>query len=470
MSLRWRLALIMATTVAVTVTLASVGTYLVTADQLKGETDRFLVERAQQVTEELDARSHGDGRGGGPRGGPEHGTTPERLPRTPFDQPDALVQYVNESGTRTYSNSTVDLPVSSADSAVAAGESASVVRDEEVRGVNYRVLTAPAGREGAVQIARDLRGVEDVLSGLRYRLVLLGAAGTVVAASVGWFVARQFVRPVERLTAATETIAVTQELAESIDVGRSDEVGRLAESFNSMVAALRTAREQQRRLVQDASHELRTPLTSLRTNIEVLASEDRLAPEDRARLIEDVEVELVELTDLVNELVVLAHATSPDDEPPVEVRLDEVASAAADRARRRTGRAITVAGQPCTVWCRPSDLDRALTNLLSNATKFSPGETPIEMTVSAGRVAVRDHGPGFDAVDLPHVFERFYRSDAARSAPGSGLGLSIVEQFAHASGGSVFAEGAPGGGAVVGFDLPVDPGRSRGGRGRPGDE
>jgi two-component system sensor histidine kinase MprB len=221
-----------------------------------------------------------------------------------------------------------------------------------------------------------------------------------------------------------------------------------------MLAALSTARMQQQRLVQDASHELRTPLTSLRTNIEVLASADQLDPGDRARLIDDVGIELVELTDLVNELVVLAQAPSTADEPPVEVQLDELAAAAAERTRRRTGRTVELRADPCTVLAHPTELDRAVTNLLTNAAKFSPAGTPIEVTVRGGRLEVRDHGPGIGEHDLPHVFERFYRSDAARSAPGSGLGLSIVEQVVAERGGTVFATNAPDGGAVVGFQLP----------------
>lgn len=459
MSLRWRLALIVAGTVAVTVSIASFGAYVVTANQLQSENDRFLTDRSKVLTEELvdttndrGRKDEGGGRGGHGPGGP--GPPPARTSRSPFDQPDALVQYLTTSGVQNYSNAGVTLPVNQSDKDVAAGRLSSAIQDVDIEGVHYRMLTTPVGQSGALQIARSVASADDVLSGLRTRMLLLGMAGTVFAAAVGWLVARQFVRPVERLTTATEKIAATQDLAESITVDRKDEVGRLAESFNSMLLALSTAREQQRRLVQDASHELRTPLTSLRTNIEVLSSEDRLDPVDRARLIDDVGLELVELTDLVNELVVLAQASSPEDEPISDIELDALTAAAVERTRRRTDRHIDVHLEPCVVRGRPSELDRVVTNLLNNATKFSPEGTPIDVRVAGGRVEVRDHGPGIAPEDRAHVFERFYRSDAARSAPGSGLGLSIVEQVVRASGGTVFVDDAPGGGAVVGFELP----------------
>ncbi|MBI2705206.1 MAG: HAMP domain-containing histidine kinase [Actinobacteria bacterium] len=463
MSLRWRLALILAGTVAVTVTFASVGAYLVTATELQGESERFLYDRGKQVVAQLsDQHRPGDERGGGGRGpgwgqGPP-APSPSEGQASVFDQPDALVQYVTATGAgETYANSGVKLPITSADRDVAAGKSSALLRDVTQGDQTYRVYTVPVDEGAAVQIARDVTGTGDVLAGLRARMILLGVAGTAVAAAVGWLVARHTVRPVERLTAATEKIAATQELAESFKVDRRDEVGRLAESFNAMLHALSTARMQQQRLVQDASHELRTPLTSLRTNIEVLASADQLDPHDRARLIDDVGLELVELTDLVNELVVLAQANSSADEPPVEVRFDEVVAAAVERARRRTGRTIQLDSSACSVEARPVEIDRAVANLLSNATKFSPSSTPIDVRVRAGRVEVRDHGAGFDERDLPHIFERFYRSEAARSAPGSGLGLSIVEQVVAEHGGTVFAENAAGGGALVGFQLPPPP-------------
>jgi two-component system sensor histidine kinase MprB len=174
-------------------------------------------------------------------------------------------------------------------------------------------------------------------------------------------------------------------------------------------------------------------------------------------LLEDVDTELAELTDLVSELVALAQSPTADDESPTTVTLGDAAHAAAARLRRRTGRPVHVVADDSAAYVRPAQLDRAIGNLLSNADKFSPPGAPVDIEVFQGRVAVRDQGTGIAPHDRPHVFERFYRSEAARQAPGSGLGLAIVEQFVTAAGGTVFVEDAPGGGAVVGFTLPPLP-------------
>jgi two-component system sensor histidine kinase MprB len=223
-----------------------------------------------------------------------------------------------------------------------------------------------------------------------------------------------------------------------------------------MLAALGQSREQQQQLVQDAGHELRTPLTSLRTNVETLRRYDNLPEGTRQAILSDLEIETRELGTLVDELVQLATDTY-DDEPEQTVALDHVVDRAAERVRRRTGRTITVAATPSAVIGRPRDLARAIGNLLDNAAKFSDAPAPVEVTVDHGTVVVRDHGPGIPAADLGQVFQRFHRSPEARSKPGSGLGLSIVEQTARSHGGTVSAANHPGGGAVFTFSLPEAP-------------
>ena len=145
------------------------------------------------------------------------------------------------------------------------------------------------------------------------------------------------------LTGAAEHVAATRDLEVPIEVTRRDEIGRLAASFNTMLAALASSRAQQRRLVADAGHELRTPLTSLRTNIEVLARVGDMPAADRAELLADARQELEELSALVAELVDLAADAPP--EPQVAVRLDEVVVEAVERFRRRSGREVILVGR-----------------------------------------------------------------------------------------------------------------------------
>jgi two-component system sensor histidine kinase MprB len=221
-----------------------------------------------------------------------------------------------------------------------------------------------------------------------------------------------------------------------------------------MLEALSEAERSQRQLVADASHELRTPLTSLRTNIEVLSS-GMLPPDDHERLLRDLVAQLDELTVLVSDLVDLARGDEP--EAGVEdVRLDALVADAVERARRHAAdKKFFTELEPCLVEGVPGRLDRAITNLLDNAAKWSPAGGQIEVRVRGGEVSVRDHGPGIAEADLPYVFDRFYRAPAARGLPGSGLGLAIVRQVAESHGGTVLAERANGGGARMSLKLPT---------------
>ncbi len=142
-----------------------------------------------------------------------------------------------------------------------------------------------------------------------------------------------------------------------------------------------------------------------------------------------------------------------DDEARSPVVIAEVARAVVDRAVRRSGRQVSVDADDSVVLVQPQALERAIANLVGNAVKFSAGA--IEVVCRAGRVDVLDRGPGVGAADLPHLFDRFYRSVQARSLPGSGLGLSIVRDVVERHGGTVHAANREGGGAVLGFTLPV---------------
>ena len=258
-----------------------------------------------------------------------------------------------------------------------------------------------------------------------------------------------------RLTETVERVSETQDLSERIDVSGQDELSRLAASFNTMLAALEESTRAQRQLVADASHELRTPLTSVRTNIEVLAGDRMLPPEDRARLLSDVVEQLGEMTTLISELIELARAEQMSVAPE-DVRLDLLVADAVERARRNRPEVVyTVDLEPATVPGVPATIERAVGNLLDNAAKWSPAGGEVEVAVRDGQLTVRDHGPGIADEDLPYVFDRFYRARAARGMPGSGLGLAIVRQVAESHGGDVVAEHAEGGGTRMVLTLGV---------------
>ncbi len=447
MSLRTRLTVIVAVIVAVAVVGGAYAAQVSAHNALRAETDKFLRDRASGIV----ARPPGSGDfGGAPtRDGDDdnHG---------PYFEFDAVQQIIDGNGNVTDSlPGQVSLPIDAQDRAIASERSPSRYRDVTIGDDQYRMITVSLRSGGAVQIARRVSEADDVLDVLRDRLVLIAIAGIALAAVAAWLVMRRALRPVERLTATAEHIAATQDLTTPIPVRGNDEVGRLAASFNTMLIALDTSREQQQRLVVDASHELRTPLTAVRTNIDFLGHATTLDAEQRAQLIDETRLELDELTNLVSEMVELA--TDVRSEEAVEpMSLGEVADDVAARFRRRTGKEIVLdADDAGTVEGRHAMIDRAVSNLVDNALKFSPDGEAVTVTVHGGTLEVADRGPGIAPEDRARVFDRFYRATSARTLPGSGLGLSIVSQIAVLHGGSVMLDAREGGGTVARLTLPT---------------
>jgi two-component system sensor histidine kinase MprB len=227
-------------------------------------------------------------------------------------------------------------------------------------------------------------------------------------------------------------------------VTTSDELGRLATRFNAMLVALEESVGKQRRLVADASHELRTPLTAARTNVDLLR-EGKLGEEDARRAVDEASVELAALSTLVADLAELARGQERKLRVE-EVHLDELVAEMIERAKARAPEAMFVTAlSPTVVEADAVLVERAVSNLLDNAVKYSPPGAPIEVSVRDGEVVVADHGPGVAEEDLPRIFDRFYRSATARSKPGAGLGLAIVREAAEAHGGTATVESGAGG-------------------------
>jgi two-component system sensor histidine kinase MprB len=316
---------------------------------------------------------------------------------------------------------------------------------------HIRVMVTGIGWRGALMIALPLESVDNELSSQVVLLLVIGGAGILLAALLGFLVARTALAPIGRFTRQTESIAANPERIEHerVDVIGSDELARLAHTFNRTLDALERAVEAQRNLVADASHELRTPIATIRANLQLMRDERLLSPEDRAALRADVIEELDELTALVGDVVELARGSKPSGERG-DVRLDSIVRDAVERARRRAPRlSFHQVIEPTLVRGEADRISRAVSNLLDNAAKWSPAGGIVEVTLHQGTLTVRDHGPGFGEEDLPFVFDRFHRAKEARSKPGSGLGLAIVRQAAEAHDGFAEAANAPDGGAVL---------------------
>lgn len=368
---------------------------------------------------------------------------------------DVIVQIIGPNGI-TYSPSGTALPVDATDEQAArATGSVSATRDVDVDGVKHRMMTVGLGdSRGAVQAARSLVETRNILEALRTRIILAALIVSVAAALIGWLIAHQMTERLVQLTAAAEGVTSTRDPSVQVPVSGSDETARLGTAFNKMLMSLSQARQEQQRLVQNAGHELRTPLTSLRTNVFALTNSENITDDQRRRILADLRSETEELTVLINEVVDLA-TDSRSDEPSEPVALGELVEQVVARARQRSSREFRVYADQSVVLARRSMLARAIGNLVENAVKFDPTGAAIDVTCANGRVEVADHGPGFGEGEEQLVFERFYRADSSRSLPGSGLGLAIVADVVSQHGGNVYAANRPGGGAVIGFQLPT---------------
>ncbi|GAA5079077.1 two-component system sensor histidine kinase MprB [Thermocatellispora tengchongensis] len=446
-SLRSRLTLLVTVAVAVAIAVCAGACWLIVADNLNRQVNRSLLAEGPKPPRRDDlaiCSATGD-------------NPPPGEGLRPFLPP---IQLVYADGRRCVLGRDA-VVLTPADMAIAAGGGRTVRDGVTDEGEAVRVKVEQVAPGVAVMQSRSLEEMYATLTTLAWILLGVSAVGVVGAASAGLLISRTALRPVGRLTEAVEHIAQTEDLATRIPVSGTDEIARLSTSFNAMTAALAGSRDRQRRLIADAGHELRTPLTSLRTNIELLLrSEDTgraLRPEAKRRLLADVKAQFEELSALVGDLLQLSRPEE-DHEPGEEIAFHEVVRAAVARARLRAP-GVTVE-EDLAAWyatAHAASLERAVVNLLDNAVKFSPRGGTVEVRLRAGRLTVRDHGPGVPPEDLPYVFDRFWRSPAARSLPGSGLGLAIVAQAVRDAGGEVGVDNAPGGGACAWITLPGSP-------------
>lgn len=444
-SLASRVTLLTTIAVGLAVTLVSVGAYTTVRKQLQDSLDTQLVARAESAAE-YDYLGQ---------------FAPFKVPPEAVGASDVSIVLLLSDGQGIILNNTPgNFELGSPELAVAQGRSPQSVRTASMNGEKYRIVAVPASDNAgrALVMLQSLDERDELLSKLGLVTLLFGGLGVLVAGFAGWVVARNGLRPVRNLTTAVEGIARTEDLT-PMPIEGDDEIARLATAFNEMLVALDASRERQRRLVADAGHELRTPLTSLRTNVDLLTQADEdngpdLEPAARAELLDDIRGQIEELTTLIGDLTELSREapTSPTVE---QVDLsDELAHAVARVRRRAPGITFDVDAQPWWLVGEANSLERAITNLLDNAAKWSPTGGTVTVRLDDGVLTVDDEGPGIREEDRPHVFERFWRAKESRTMPGSGLGLSIVAQVAERHAGQVEVGTSPAGGTRLTLRLP----------------
>lgn len=320
-----------------------------------------------------------------------------------------------------------------------------------------RIAAAPVDGGRVLVAAVSLADRDTAVADLR-RQLLTGFPTVLAAAAIGaYLLAAAALRPVERMRARAATITDTDPEARLPVPAADDEIARLGTTFNELLSRLHTALQRERRFVSDAGHELRTPLSLLTTELELALRHPRPAIELTAALRSALD-ETGRLTRLAQDLLLAADPARPADTPPPTTELRPALDTVAARYRH------TLPGSDLTVDCppglhasvRPDDLDRIIANLIDNATEH--GRPPIAITVTNGTdsmitVNVRDHGPGFDPIFLPHALDRFTRADTARTHGGTGLGLAIVDVLTRRNHATVTTHNHPDGGADITIQL-----------------
>jgi heavy metal sensor kinase len=460
MALRLRLTLITTMVVAVVLAIFGAGVYVLLDRNLRGRVDQRIEQRAAEVGRAL-----------------KIGAVGFQFRDFGFDRPDTYIQIVSlDQGVvdRSESLGNATLPVGAGIMAIARGDRPATTYDATVTHTPLRIRAYPLVDEfnqpaGVVLIAARLDDVLETLRRLRTLMLLAGLAGIALTAALGWRSARTALKPVEEIGATAHQIGLTGDLSRRVSSGRTDELGQLADAFNTMLdrleaaqAALSRTVETQRRFVDDASHELRTPLTIMRGNLELVARDPKMPADDRVAALRDAIDEAERMSRLVDDLLALARVDAGIAMPDADVALgplvEEVALASHAMAADRT---ITVHGAQDGVRVRGSEalLRRVVENLTDNAIKYTSPGGAIGLALSGEngmvRLSVTDDGVGMTAEERAHVFDRFWRSDASRERPGAGLGLSIAKAVVEAHGGTIEVASEPGEGTSFTVALPA---------------
>ena len=450
MSFRTRLSLILGCLVLVLVSTTSLTIYQTVRVTFDRQVDNFLIDRVNTVAQRLSGSRELQSLG--------------RRERSRFPLSEALLdarfdlesQVIDQKGEILLAIGESTIPVTSSDIAIANGAEAQM-RSITLGQEDFRLYVVPLRGGGAIQIARNVDENTTVLYRIRNGLVTLSAALVALAAGAGWWIARVITKPLQTLSVTANDVATTGLLEVSVPERGATELRSLAISFNAMLTKIRSSVTRERQFIQDASHELRTPLTSLRANSELLERPE-LTNDERSAILRDMQAEVDALTAISSELSTLA-TDQRYSEAATSIKLGDATEVVVERMRRRSKRNIDFASLPAdnhannVIQVRHAQFERALTNIIDNALKFSPDDTSVEVQVGHRSVTVIDHGPGITEKDRPNIFTRFFRADATRSMPGSGLGLAIVQQFAADHNGSVEVVDTPGGGATFHLRL-----------------
>lgn len=461
MSIRLRLTLLYSAIVALTLILFGLVLYVLVARFSLRWQEQALAETATQILTQGEFR-----------------LTVIRTPEGKIAVPQTFVQTRDLSGqvvSRSINLNGYDLPISEKGfAALRTGEAngwLEIVRTESGRLLVYsRPVIANGQVIGILQVARSLADLDQALAMLRKYLTVGTLVATVSAFFIGWLLAGASLRPIARITQTAREIGQARDFGRRVEYeGPNDEIAALVTTLNEMLTELQAAYQQveqalqaQRRFVADASHELRTPLTTLRGNIELLRRDPPLPVGEQRAILEDVAAEIERMIRLVRELLVLARADAGLRPRWEVVQLGPLVEDCVRQAQLLRPRPFVqaIVERDAVVRADRDLLRQVLLILLDNALKYTPEDGTVEARVvlegERAGVAVRDTGVGIDPAVLPHIFERFFRGDSARSGEGTGLGLAIARSLVEAMRGEIVVTSRRGEGSTFTVLLPVE--------------
>jgi two-component system OmpR family sensor kinase len=436
--------------------------YFAVSEQVDNDVAHDIEVRALQASRELRAITADRPRGA---------IRPVELPTSALVDTSLFVQVVGAGGEVLTQSANIADPLPIPPETLRRALAGQEVRDRlAYAGGRIEMHTAPLAVNGtivgALQVAAPLHAAEAQLAGLRFILagVVLGALA--LAALIGWFLASRAMRPVDLMTRTARAIGHSADLSRRLDEPRQrDELGRLASTFNEMLARLDQSFTTQRRFLADASHELRSPLAAIRTNVEALLRGADDDPEERDASLRAIARETDRMGRLVADLLALAHADAGQPLVRQPVELDALLLEVYQQEKRLAGGIRLTLGdlEQVQVEGDPDRLKQLMLNLVDNALRYTPPGGDVTLDVlRAGDWAVlrvRDTGVGIPEEHLPRIFDRFYRVDRPRTrqAGGTGLGLAICKWVAEAHGGRVEVDSVVDRGSTFSVYLPLRP-------------
>ncbi|MSP11724.1 MAG: HAMP domain-containing histidine kinase [Chloroflexi bacterium] len=457
MSIRLRLTLIYSAILGLTLVAFSIVVYVTVSQVNLSVMEDTLETEAKRVLTTRDFRF-------------DHGP----FPTSRFAAPETYIQTRRITGEvvdRTPNLGSVVLPLSDTGTAtLQSGKSWSEITliDDQRFLIFNTPIPVPGRIIGVLQVARSLGELDNALDAFRRIIAIGGSLVTLAAFGIGWIMAGLTLRPIHRITQTAQAIGAERDFDRRLQYsGPNDEIGQLAKTFNTMLTELKLAYLQlkqslqtQRRFIADASHELRTPMTTIRGNVGLLQHEPPISAEDRKAVLTDTVEECDRLIRLVNNLLVLARADAGQPLAIEVVTMKPLIEELCRRARllnpERTIECEHVVD--AAVMGNHDGLKQVMLILLDNALKFTPPEGQIVVSTIVCEkfvsVKVRDTGIGIEPEKLPHIFERFFRGDTARSGSDSGLGLAIAQTLVDSMHGTISVQSAPGKGTEFTVLLP----------------